>query len=154
MRFKGKLAALFVDVEDYIAQLQSGLDDQMREFLKQWLTATTGRIPLYSGLTRGSFQAVAQLAGTRVVLSPLKAKSRVPEGKSLGHAELDARTPGLVKFVFESTAGALAFLDKSKGKSASSPWGFVEAGAKLFEEFTKKTRFPQPKFTSRPFSVG
>jgi hypothetical protein len=71
----------------------------------------------------------------------LKAKSRVPQGESLGEATFVVKD-AKATFVFESSVPQYAFLESSGGSSPSSPWQSLPAGAAAFNAFSKGVKLP------------
>lgn len=87
MRFTGRFIGIKLDLQKYKIQLEDYLLRELHEAIKAWLQVVAGsggRVPLWSGMARASLLEVAQLVNGRIVLSPLKGKSRISEGKSLG----------------------------------------------------------------------
>lgn len=89
MRFTGQFVGVKLDLQSYRARLEAYLQEKLHEAVRAWLqviAGSGGRVPLWSGMARSSLLEISQLVDGRIVLSPLKAKSRVPEGRRLGTA--------------------------------------------------------------------
>lgn len=121
-----------------IPAITAEMEEATRLALQDWLQAVSGRVPLWSGMARGSLYSVQQLSGGQLVLSPLRAKSRVGRGQALGQAELKV-SPGKVEFEFSSKVKHWASQESENvGVSPSAPWRALEAGNQVFREAFRK----------------
>lgn len=147
MRFKGTFIGANLDVGSYIALLDNYFREQLEEGAKRWVEATTGRVPLWSGMARASLLKISELANGVIVLSPLKGKSRVPEGVGLGRAQLTAKFPvyrfevatQVPHYVIQETTNVRS---KTGRGSPSAPWHSFEAGTEAFVEYIRSVGFP------------
>lgn len=149
MKFKARFRGLELDVPAYITALESYMQDTLEEIAREWLTAVTGRVPLWSGMARASLLSVSRVANGNVVLSPLRAKSRVPKGERLGDAEIKIRTP-----IYEFTASTrvphyVSQEERNVGVSTSAPWKSFVAGDSAAQSVVSTIRLPVIKFRQR-----
>lgn len=141
MKFTARLRTIDFGVSTYQRALQIRLEELMKDFVARWLTVTTGRIPLFTGMARGAFLKVSQLVNGRVVLSPLRASSRIPKGEALGQASL--RVQGTrAEFSFASRVPHFVIQDLQQGISPTSPWRSLQAGEATFRDFVKEIKLP------------
>lgn len=135
MRFRGTFTPIDFNLRTYLAEFEESMKMQLEEAASRWLAAATGRIPLWSGMARASLAKVAELTNGRIVLSPLRGKSRVPEGRNLGTAEIVASG---TNFYFEVSTSVIHFIiqeNRNVGKSRSAPWGAFAAGQAAFDTY-------------------
>lgn len=119
-------------VKDVLEKITGSLEEATRLALRDWLEAVSGRIPLWSGMARGSLFEVAELSGGQLVLTPLRARSRVTLGRVLGSAKL-TRRPGVVEVDFQSNVKHWATQEtRNVGISKSAPWQALKAGKSAF----------------------
>lgn len=151
MKFTGQFVGVKLDLQKYQALLDAYLFEQLKEAVKAWLKVVAGsggRVPLWSGMARASLLEVSQLIDGRVVLSPLKVKSRVPEGRRLGTA-----TPiiekGKVAIRIETDVphyNIQEYQKVEKGGSPTAPWHSREAGLLAFRASIAGIILPRPHF--------
>jgi hypothetical protein len=121
-----------------VPAITAEMEEATRLALQDWLQAVSGRVPIWSGMARGSLYEVQQLSGGQLILSPLRAKSRIGRGKNLGSAELKI-SPEKVEFEFSSRVRHWASQEtRNVGVSRSAPWRALEAGNTAFRESFKK----------------
>ena len=90
MRFSGTFTGIKFDLSQYQRRLEDHLVELLHQGAKAWLGAVAGRggrVPVWSGMARASLLELSELINGTVVISPLKGKSRIPEGRALGSAE-------------------------------------------------------------------
>lgn len=129
-RFKGSFSTIKLDTTAYTSQLDDVMQQVLEEGARQWVAAATGRVPIWSGMARASLRPISQLANSQIVISPLQAKSRIPEGERLGDASLVARFPEY-KLTISTAVEHFVIQDDgrvSRGGSPSAPWKSFEAG--------------------------
>jgi hypothetical protein len=141
MRFTGQFVGTTLDLDAYRIQLDRCLKAELQCLIKIWLGATTGRVPVWSGMARGSLLSLAEMVGGRVVISP-KVRSRIPEGRSLGSAKYIG--PYLIEFT--SSVPHYTYLEKQAGYSPTSPWLSFSAGAAAFKSSAKNVVVPPVTF--------
>jgi len=147
MRFTGQLVQLKLDQVLFANQLKSHLRDLIEEGARVWLTAVLGRVPLWSGMARGSLLELSRLVNGTIILTPLRAKSRIPQGEVLGTA-----TPNYdntkVEIEIETNVphyNLQEYTKPAKGGSPTAPWHSVEAGKIAFNEFSRTVTLPMPQ---------
>jgi hypothetical protein len=129
-RFKGSFSTIKLDVPGYTAALDARMQEVLEEGARQWVAAATGRVPLWTGMARASLRPITKLVNGSIVLSPLRDKSRIPEGERLGDASLTARFPEYKLSISTSVTHFVIQDDNrvSRGGSPSAPWKAFDAG--------------------------
>lgn len=148
MKFTARFRGLELDVPSYLSELEDFMRGKLEEIAREWLTAVTGRVPLWSGMARASLLKVSQIANGRIVLSPLKAKSRVPKGERLGDAEIKIETP-IYEFTASTRVPHYVRQEYDVGISPSAPWKSFEAGNSAARALVLSIRLPIIEFRSR-----
>jgi hypothetical protein len=154
MKFKGEFVGATLDVNAYIAALDKHLREQLEEGAKRWVEATTGRVPLWSGMARASLLKISELANGVVVLSPLQGRSRIPSGRVQGHGSITAKFP---TYRFEVTTNVPHYVlqetknvrSKTGRGSPSAPWRSFDAGQEAFAEFVRSVGLPPVVFRKK-----
>lgn len=129
-KFRGSFSTIKLDVTQYTAALDAEMQQTLEKGAREWVAAATGRVPIWSGMARASLRPISKLANGNIVISPLMAKSRIPEGERLGSAELTARFPeyklsiatSVTHFVIQDTTRV------RRGGSPRAPWNAFAAG--------------------------
>ena len=139
MKFTGQFLGAKVDIDKYQQQLREAIENALEEGAKLWLKAVVGRVPLWSGMARASLLELSRLISGQVVLSPLKAKSRIPKGDSLGTAEYNSDRTTLT---ITTNVKHYNVQEYRSGISPSAPWRSLDAGAVAFSNYVKSVKFP------------
>lgn len=144
MRFHGQFVAARLNVEAYRKSVDEVLGNALEEGARIWLTAVTGRVPLWSGMARASLLDLSRLVNGKILLSPLKAKSRIPLGESLGTARILSDFPS---YIFEVATSVphytlQEFTSVRPRGSPTAPWHSFEAGQDAFFEYARSVRLP------------
>ena len=142
MKFIGQF--LGARIEEYQQQLREAMIDALEEGAKIWLQAVVGRVPLWSGMARGSLLELRELINGKIVFTPLKAKSRVPSGRSLGTAEPDYEKDKVTLTITTNVSHYTAQEYRS-GVSPTAPWRSLDAGAVAFKSYAESMKFLMPK---------
>lgn len=153
MKFKGDFKIIEFNLSDYIRKLEKQMQSHLEFIARQWVVATTGRVPLWSGMARGSLLNLSRLVNGKIILSPLKTKSRIPQGISLGNAEIKIETPIYVFSVSTKVPHYVIQEYAYVGVSKTAPWQSFEAGRSVFEIFSKTIRLPTPDFKGKSIRV-
>lgn len=148
MRFYGEFVSAKLNVEVYKKLVDDVLGNALLEGANIWLTAVTGRVPLWSGMARASLLELSRLINGKILLSPLKAKSRIPIGESLGSARVLSDFPS---YIFEVATQVphytlQEFTSVSPRGSPTAPWRSFQAGQDAFFEYAKSVRLPPVVF--------
>ena len=140
MNFTGQFIVTSFNLSAYEAQLDRYLTRELEKLVKVWLAAVTGRVPVWSGMARGSLLELSELVGGRIVIQP-KAKSRISEGRSMGSATQEGYLITVI-----STVPHYRYLESETGNSPTSPWLSFPAGARAYNRAIKDVKLPTPKF--------
>ncbi len=154
MRFTGQFTGARLDLIKTKALWHDYLKDKLHDMLKAWLTGVTGRVPVWSGMARGSLLELKELINGTLIITPRAGiKSRIPEGRSLGQA---TPTYGPTKYIIEVATQVPHYALQefvNVGISKSAPWlsfqsGFIAARASLIGFI-----LPAPIITKITFKV-
>jgi hypothetical protein len=154
MKFTGSFVGLTLDYSDTIKALEEHLVSELHRCTGAWvqeIAGPGGRVPLWSGMARASLLEVSQLVNSQIVISPLKAPSRVAEGRSLGTAEQTIR-PDLVQIEITTDVehwNIQEYEKVSTGGSPKAPWRALEFAAVAFLACAETVSLPSPVF--KPF---
>ncbi len=144
MKFKGKFLGAKIDIPVYKRQLQEAMVNALHEGANAWLRAVVGKVPLWSGMARASLLELRELVSGVIVFSPLKAKSRIPKGRSLGKAT-QVFENDRVTITIETNVPHYTAQEVSSGISPTAPWRSLQAGAVAFRQSTQNFRLLVPK---------
>jgi len=159
MKIEGEFQVPEFDLAKYTREVATYLEGFFKAAIREWITAVTGRVPIWSGMARASLINIARLVNGKVVLGPLQDKSRIPQGEALGTAQLIANFPN---YVFDVTIEVPHYVIQedtnvraSTGRgSPSAPWHSFQAGEAAFNEFVKGIKIPLPKFTAKVIRIS
>lgn len=143
MKFTGHFTGIKLDRKGYEKRLKEHLIVQLHDLAKVWLSAVTGRVPVWSGMSQGSLLKLSEMVGGRIVISPV-ASSRIPAGRALGTAD---PTYGPKNFIIKiSTAVPHYVLQESENVNVSktAPWWSFAAGALAYRRASLNVTLPQP----------
>ena len=165
MKFKGSLAALTLDVEDYRKRLHEHLSEEIAHAAFVWLNTVLDEIPTWSGASRATFLALSQEVGFNLSISPV-AKSRISLGSSHGQGNMTADSdkskytfkystnlPHLIWNEFNSPEGDPNVFYRLK---KPGPYNFQEKGKEAFRKIAAEVRLPNPwkSLKSKKVKVG
>lgn len=154
MKITGELTALEFNLTKHKAEVDQFLTEALHQGIRIWLTAVTGRVPLWSGMARAALLQISQLVNGKIILAPLKGKSRVPQGESLGSAKVITNFP---KYTFEVNVDVEHYVIqedtnvrvKTGRGSPSAPWHSFDAGQQAFEAYIRTLSLPPVQITSK-----
>ena len=153
MKFTGTFIGVKLDLSEYKQRLEQHLTDELHRVANAWLQVVAGsggRVPLWSGMARASLLELSELINGRVVLTPLKAKSRIPKGRSLGQAS-QSISPSSVSLTIITNVEHYNIQEYQKSISPSSPWHSLLAGKVAYKNAVKSVRLP--KLIFKPVSI-
>jgi hypothetical protein len=154
MKFTGSFIGLTLDHQDTLKALEEHLVSELHRCTDAWIQEIAGpggRVPLWSGMARASLMEVSQLVNSQIVISPLKAPSRVSEGAQLGTAEQTIR-PDLyqIEIITDVEHWNIQEYERvSKGGSKTAPWRALEFASAAFLACAATVSLPVPVF--KPF---
>jgi hypothetical protein len=82
------------DHKRYVGDFKAKLKDELRQALRAMLRATMVRVPVYTGMARGSLRPLGRFLNEHVPISPVaqRKKMGIREGEALGSVEIDDST--------------------------------------------------------------
>lgn len=145
MKFTGHFTGAKLDLSAFQRRLEAHLKSELQRVTKTWLHAVTGRVPVWSGMARGSLLNVAEEVGSHIDIMPV-VKSRTHLGQPMGMVksiygptnftiEISSRVPHYVLQEYEN-------VDVSK----SAPWRSFAAGASMYRTAVQTVTLPFPVF--------
>jgi hypothetical protein len=154
MKFTGSFIGLTLDHSATVKALEEHLVGELHRCTDAWIqviAGPSGRVPLWSGMARASLLEVSQLVNSQIVISPLKAPSRVQEGAQLGTATQTIRSN---LYQIEITTDVehwniQEYHKVKRGGSPSAPWQSLQFAAAAFLACAEGVSLPAPVF--RPF---
>jgi len=160
MRFKVNFHAPTLDLAAYKAELNSYMEEWLKQAGREWLNATVMTvIPTWSKASRATFQKLASELGTSIPYGPLRSqKDRESLGLSTGSQSGLELNPsgGQWHFKYHSSLRYLAYNEYNRavfgeggvlsrsGLRHPTPYHFQEKGLQAFEDFTRFTELPNP----------
>ena len=152
MKFTGKFIGVKLDLSRYKKQLEEHLIKELHRVANAWLQATGGRVPLWSGMARASLLELSELINGRVILTPLKAKSRIPQGRILGQViQSITSSSAFMTIITDVEHYNLQEYQKVTKGSPSAPWHSLIAGAAAYYRAASSVALPKPIF--KPVSI-
>ncbi len=147
MKFTGKMVGVKLDMVAYQKKLDDYLTLKLHEVAKAWLRGVTGRVPVWSGMARGSLLSLVDLINGSLLITPKSGvPSRIPEGELLGSA-VPEYGPTDYKITISTKVPHYVTQEyKNVGVSKSAPWLSFAAGLIAASEVSKKVKLPQPVF--------
>lgn len=149
MKFTGTYVGIKFDLPKYRQQLEDHLVRLLHQGAKAWLQVVAGsggRVPLWSGMARASLLELSELIDGRVVLSPLKASSRISKGRALGTA-IQEISESKVQLTIETMVPHYSLQERANvGVSKTAPWQSLLAGRLAFQLVVAYGRLPKPIF--------
>ncbi len=146
MKFTGTFIGAKLDLQSYKSKLQDHLWEELKLAANAWLTGTGGRVPVWSGMARGSLLELNELVDGSLIISPLKVPSRISAGRSLGTA-ISESSPTLAQITITTNVEHYNLQEHRKaarGGSPSAPWKSFEAGAEAFKAAAQGVMLPMP----------
>lgn len=144
MKFTGKFIGARIDISAYQRQLEENMLEMLHASANAWLQAVVGRIPLWSGMARASLLELRELVGGQIIFSPLKAKSRIPQGQALGTAIQEFEN-NRATITITTDVPHYNLQEYQSGRSPTAPWRSLQAGANAFWATAKSFRPIKPK---------
>lgn len=147
MKFTGTFVGIKLDLSTYRQQLEDHLVQLLYRGARAWLQVVAGRegrVPLWSGMARGSLLELSELIDGTIILSPLRAKSRVSQGRTLGTAisEIDSEKVQLTIRTNVPHYSLQEYSRAARGGSPSAPWQSLQAGRIAFQFVTMNAKLP------------
>lgn len=160
MKFKANFQLPFFDKRLFIQRLDAQLTDLLVESAQQWLAEATGRVPVWSGAARSTFQELASQVDFAITVSPV---STAPDRRALGESEgfgdlqID-RKRGYYSFTYSTTLEHLieneTTTSSNKNLKTPTPYKFREAALRAWEQVAEQASLPGFRFTVRGRTYG
>ncbi len=146
MKFTGQFVGAKLSLPQWTNRLRAVLVQNVEEAARSWLTAVTGRVPIWSGMSQGSLLVLSKLVNGQLVVVPKDGIiSRIADGKALGTA-FQVYTNDRVEIHIITNVphyNLQEFQKAPKGGSPSAPWRSLDAGKLAYLEIAKTIRLPR-----------
>ena len=145
-RMSSKFVKMRIDLEGTIKRNDPIIRKAFFKAIKAFLREALIRIPLWSGMSRGSLIPVVNFVNSKdpgdsvlITLSPLVAKfSRVSQGMSLGTFSFTF-TNGEYQFVMEPKVPHFYYLDRYHNyRNEKSPWESFKKARAIYQQVLKR----------------
>ncbi len=149
-KIKGKIITLHLDIRNFKRQFDEDMTRNIKNTVKAWLLATSGKVPVWSGMALGSLMEVSETVGGGLLITPRSGiKSRISLGKSMG--SLDAvYGPNEYSMIIKSNVPHYVLQeDVNVGVSPTAPWGSFEAGMSAAKLAAKKITIRAPEIKEK-----
>lgn len=157
MKFTGTFTGIKLDLSSYMRQLEEHLTSELHRVANAWLqvvAGSRGRVPLWSGMARASLLELSELINGRIVLSPKRAKSRVPQGRALGTAiPKITSSSAFITIITDVEHYSVQEYQKLAIGSPRAPWHSLLAGELAYHEAARSTVLPPPILRPIKFRV-
>jgi hypothetical protein len=148
MQFSGSLYALELDEARFTKTLRETLEVQVRQAARAWLRAVIPRVPVYTGMSRGSLQPLARFLRVAIPISPDQGAIRHPKKTPEAGASqsfFDFPNNGYV-YSFQWDTDVLHYKINEYNNMSGilplrhpTPWHSIEAGNKAFNAYIEQT---------------
>lgn len=146
MKFTGHFTGAKLDLAAYQRRLTQHLTSELQRVAKVWLHATTGRVPVWSGMAMASLVNVAEEIGSSIVIQNV-AKSREHLGRPLGMVTSSYGPSDFTISISSSVPHYVLQEFTNVGVSKSAPWQSFAAGAAAYLRATRIVQLPPPIYT-------
>lgn len=155
MKFKGTIRSFRIGMRDYKQKLHEHLSNEIAHAAFLWLNAVLMEIPVWSGASHATFLRLARDVGYQIAVQP-RVISRVSYGQRHGDGEVEADPDkGRYLFRYETTLPHLIYNEFNNANITPDPalfyrlrrpgpYHFQQKGLKVFHEFAKRVRLPNP----------
>ena len=155
MKFKGNLAVLDFDLEDYRKRLHEQLSEEISRAAFIWIEEVLAEIPLWSGASWATFLRLSREIRYSLTIDS-KVIRRVSYGQRHGDGEVTADSKkGLYSFTYTTDLEWLVsneYRHNTKENDPTvwyrllrpGPYHFQQAGQRAFEKVAGDVRLPPP----------
>ncbi len=126
------------------------MTSNLHKVVKAWLIATTGRVPVWSGMAMGSLLEVSETVDGGLIITPRTGvKNRIGLGRSLGSADA-LYGPNEYSMIIKSSVPHYVSQDVGYvGVSKSAPWMSFPAGMAAAIAAAQNITVSGPKIKTR-----
>lgn len=160
MIFQSDVQLIELDLTGYIDELNSRMQDTIRDAARSWLTVVLAIIPTWSRASRATFNELAEAVNFNLTFDNVpSAPDRLLLGLRTGRGGIETDNRTFWKFFYETDLRYLAFNEFNRavvgqngvfaGLKRPGPYRFQRAGAQDFENFSKGIRATDPTFFIR-----
>ena len=148
MKVSGSIALIEVDLSLFKKHFKEDMSKNVLDATKVWLREAEGKVPVLTGMAKGSLLDVAAVSDTHLVISPRGKRNRISKGRALGTAT-PKYGPKIYRMTIKSRVEHYVLLEDEAGGSKTSPWKSFDAGIMAVENFEPKLRTVPVSVTKR-----
>lgn len=146
MRFFGEFQTPRLQLNAYKKEVDKRLSALLDAAVREFVEGLLERVPVWSGMARGSIQPLGRLVNLVVNASARSGiRSREARGRALGSASID-REPFTYSFRFTSRVPHYIFneFNRATGLIHPTPWHSLRRGEQRFTALVRTRRLPRP----------
>lgn len=146
LKTSGYITTAKIDIRSFKAQFKREMIENLKNATLAWLTAATGRVPVWSGMALASLSEVYETVGGGLIVTPRTGiKSRVTQGQALGSATTE-HGPDIYSILIRTSVPHYVTQDAANvGVSPSAPWASFPAGLAAASAVVPKVNAPTLK---------
>jgi len=151
---RGFFATLSIDIGRYTKTLDQTMDVQMRQAARAWLRAVILKVPVWTGMSRGSFKPLGAFLRVAIPISPVATRSGMgPDaGASLSSFSFGKEGTKYI-FEFEDNVPHYAINEFYNVRPpinliTPGPYGSFKAGQDAWDQYVTQvmpSKFPRPE---------
>ena len=152
LKTSGYITTASINMGDFKRQFHKEMVDNLKAATKAWLSAATGKVPVWSGMALASlFEVYATIGGGLVITPRSGVKSRVAQGMSLGSAQVE-HGPDIYSILIKTSVKHYVLQEEQDvGISPSAPWQSFPAGIAAASAVTPAVSGPKLKIKRTSF---
>lgn len=150
LKATGYVTLISIDKALFKKRFKEDMHKAITDGTKAWLQAAHNRVPVLTGMAKGSLLDVAEVSDTHLVIMPRVKKNRISKGRALGTVT-PKYGPRIYSMMIKSKVPHYVYLEHEAGNSPTSPWESFDAGERAFKEHKPKLRPPPTSLTKVTF---
>jgi hypothetical protein len=142
MLFKGRVSFPRLDVESYTEAMEAIVRTQMRQAAREWLRAVIPRVPVWTGMARGTLQPLGRFLKVAVPIHPVAVRPGMGPGVGArkSHFSFPERDH---RFYFQWSTDVFHFIQNEFYQAPNppfrlrhpTPWNAILAGKAAFDRY-------------------
>ena len=129
LKTSGYITTASINMGSFKRQFHKEMIENLKKSTRAWLSAATGKVPVWSGMALASlFEVYATIGGGLIITPRSGVKSRIAQGLSLGSAQIK-HGPNIYSILIKTSVPHYVLQDEQNvGVSPSAPWQSFPAG--------------------------
>jgi len=154
IKLEGFSTALFIDINRFTKTLDAAMDVQLRQAARAWLRAVILKVPVWTGMSRGSLKPLGSFLRVKVPISPKAVRKGMGPGVGATQSAFKFGKEGN-KYIFEFDEQVMQYtineffnVRPPINLITPGPYGSFNAGADAFEKYVQNEmpgRLPRPE---------